>query len=140
MHRILFEIAQLKIYSYGFLVAMGFFIGFLLALKKAKKDNIDEDAMYSIVILIIVSALVGGRVFYIVLNWKHFLAEPKIFLFSREGFVRICFWSYCCNYICYYKKNPGLAACGHPCSFYCIRAWNRKVGLFSQWLLLWQTR
>ncbi|MCK4668072.1 prolipoprotein diacylglyceryl transferase [Candidatus Dependentiae bacterium] len=87
MHRILFEIGQLKIYSYGFLVAMGFFIGFLLALKKAKKDNLDEDAMYSIIILIIVSALIGGRVFYIILNWKHFLADPKVYIFSREGFV-----------------------------------------------------
>lgn len=91
MHRILLEFMlfgkAIKIYSYGFMVAMGFFIGFLLALRKARKAGINEDHIFSVTILSVIMALVGGRVFYIILNWNDFLANPKVYILSREGFV-----------------------------------------------------
>ncbi len=69
------------------MAAMGFFFGFLLALKKAKRDKLDEDSMYSLIIIIVIMALVGGRVFYIILNWKDFLQNTSAYILSREGFV-----------------------------------------------------
>ena len=39
MHPILLEIGKFRIYSYGFMLALSFFIGILLAAKRAKKRS-----------------------------------------------------------------------------------------------------
>ena len=72
MHPILLEIGKFKIYSYGFMLALSFFIGILLAAKRAEKKGINPDIIYDLSIILIIAAIVGSRGLYILAHRDHF--------------------------------------------------------------------
>ena len=65
MHPILIEIGPLKIYSYGFMLALSFWIGILLAARRAAKRGINPDRIYDMSIILILAAVIGSRTLYI---------------------------------------------------------------------------
>lgn len=65
MHPILIEIGPLRIYSYGFMLAMSFWIGILLAARRAAKRGINPDHIYDMSIILILAAVIGSRTLYI---------------------------------------------------------------------------
>lgn len=65
MHPILIEIGPIKIYSYGFMLAMSFWIGILLAARRAAKRGVNQDHIYDMSIILILGAVIGSRTLYI---------------------------------------------------------------------------
>ncbi|MGD1049089.1 MAG: prolipoprotein diacylglyceryl transferase [Candidatus Krumholzibacteriaceae bacterium] len=65
MHPILIEIGRLKIYSYGAMLALSFWIGIVLAARRAGKRGINPDHIYDMSIVLILAAVVGSRTLYI---------------------------------------------------------------------------
>lgn len=65
MHPILIELGPLKVYSYGFMLALSFWIGILLAARRAGKRGIDPDRIYDLSIVLILAAVIGSRTLYI---------------------------------------------------------------------------
>jgi phosphatidylglycerol:prolipoprotein diacylglycerol transferase len=65
VHPILLEIGPIKIYSYGFMLALSFWIGILLAAKRAAKRGINPDHIYDMSIILILAAVIGSRTLYI---------------------------------------------------------------------------
>jgi phosphatidylglycerol:prolipoprotein diacylglycerol transferase len=65
VHPILIEIGPLKIYSYGFMLALSFWIGILLAARRAAKRGINPDHIYDMSIIMILGAVIGSRTLYI---------------------------------------------------------------------------
>ena len=76
MHPILFKIGELKIYTYGFLVAMGFVVGILFARREAVRLGEDQEKIMDLCFYVLVAAIVGSRLFYILTNPKIFLSDP----------------------------------------------------------------
>lgn len=72
MHPILIEIGDFRIYSYGFMLALSFFLGILLAAGRAKRRGLDPNLIYDLSIILIVSAVVGSRGLYILTHRDHF--------------------------------------------------------------------
>ncbi len=72
MHPILIEIGNFRIYSYGFMLALSFFLGILLAARRAKQRGFDPDLIYDLSIILIISAVVGSRGLYILTHRDHF--------------------------------------------------------------------
>ncbi len=65
MHPILIEIGPLKIFSYGFMLAISFWIGIVLAARRAAKRGIDPNHVYDMSIVLILAAVIGSRMLYI---------------------------------------------------------------------------
>jgi phosphatidylglycerol:prolipoprotein diacylglycerol transferase len=65
MHPVLIEIGRLRIYSYGFMLAASFWIGILLAARRARARGVDPVRIYDLSIILILAAVVGSRVLYI---------------------------------------------------------------------------
>ena len=65
MHPILIEIGRFKIYSYGAMLALSFWVGIVLAAKRAGKRGIKEDHIYDMSIVLILAAVIGSRMLYI---------------------------------------------------------------------------
>ncbi len=65
MHPILIEIGPLKIYSYGFMLALSFWIGILLAARRAARRGVKPDHIYDMSIILILAAVIGSRALYI---------------------------------------------------------------------------
>ena len=65
MHPILIEIGRFKIYSYGFMLALSFWLGVLLAAKRAERRGVKQEHIYDMSIILILAAVIGSRMLYI---------------------------------------------------------------------------
>jgi phosphatidylglycerol:prolipoprotein diacylglycerol transferase len=65
VHPILIELGPLKIYSYGLMLALSFWIGILLAARRAAKRGINPNHIYDMSIILILAAVIGSRTLYI---------------------------------------------------------------------------
>jgi len=65
LHPILIELGSFKIYSYGFMLALSFWVGILIAAKRAERRGIDQNHIYDMSIILILAAVIGSRLLYI---------------------------------------------------------------------------
>ncbi len=83
---ILFNIAKIKIHSWGVLVAFGIFISTLLAARYIKKKGKDSEIPYGITIYAILGGVLGSRLLYILLHFGYYLKKPlEIFMIYNGG-------------------------------------------------------
>ncbi len=87
MHPILIKIFGITITYYGLLVATGVIFGLYVSSKLGKFLNFDENKIFDIGIFTVIFAIIGARIFYIILNFKYFLMSPGRYILSRAGFV-----------------------------------------------------
>ncbi|MGB9698401.1 MAG: prolipoprotein diacylglyceryl transferase [Thermodesulfobacteriota bacterium] len=88
MYPVLLKIGSFTLHTYGVLLAIGFLLAVLVALKEARRVNIDPNIVMDLAFYILISALIGSRLFYVLTNWDEFRDEPiSIFLFWRGGLV-----------------------------------------------------
>ena len=57
-------------------MAAGFLLGLSLSVKQAKKEGISTSKIIDLGFYILLSALIGSRLFYIVINASHYLKNP----------------------------------------------------------------
>jgi phosphatidylglycerol---prolipoprotein diacylglyceryl transferase len=87
MHPILFEAGSFTIYSYGFFIATGALLGFFYMYRQGKQRyGISFDQSNNLFILLVVTGVVGGKLFIIFENPADYLSHPRK-LFSGSGFV-----------------------------------------------------
>lgn len=87
MHPVLFEVAGISLYSYGFLIALGAIAGVAYMAIQGKKDvGLTFDQANSLFLLICLAAFVGGKVFLIFEDPAYYLGQPRKLLTGR-GFV-----------------------------------------------------
>ena len=87
MHPILFKAGSFTVYSYGFFIALGAFIGLAYMGWQGKKTyRLSIDKTNSLFIFIVVAAVVGGKAFLFFENPSLYLSNPARF-FSGRGFV-----------------------------------------------------
>jgi phosphatidylglycerol:prolipoprotein diacylglycerol transferase len=87
MHPILFEFGEIKIYSYGFLIAVGALCGIIYMAKRGKKElGLTFDQVNSLFLFIFLAAFVGGKVFLFFESPSIYLEHPQR-LFTGKGFV-----------------------------------------------------
>jgi phosphatidylglycerol:prolipoprotein diacylglycerol transferase len=77
VHPIILELGPLKIHAYGAMLAVAFVVGMWLASREARRLGEDPEQVSNISFWIILSAIVGSRLFHVVVFW-HELAEPRL--------------------------------------------------------------
>src|SRR3990172_9409795 len=88
MHPVLIRIGPLTIYTYGFFVAVGFLVGLYLAVRQAKKEGISHDRIADLGFYILLGAIAGSRLLYVLLNIEQYLKSPlDIFKVLEGGLV-----------------------------------------------------
>jgi phosphatidylglycerol:prolipoprotein diacylglycerol transferase len=78
---------RLPLHTYGLLIATGFIVGIGLAQREGKRRGQDPDAIADLSFWILVAALVGSRVYFILVNWHDYF-EAGTFL-AQTPFGRI---------------------------------------------------
>ncbi len=89
MNRVAFEIFGLEILWYGIIISFAMVIGTILALREARKKNISEDDILNIILLVIPSAIVGARLYYVIFEWQSYKDNIISILNIREGGLAI---------------------------------------------------
>lgn len=85
MYPILFEYKIITIGSYGLLLGIAFYLGFLFAEREFKIKGLDPDIAYKLLIAIIPSAIIGAKLFHIIDNFGEFLISPRDMILSGAG-------------------------------------------------------
>jgi len=84
----LISIGPLTIHTYGFFVALGFAVGIWTALKVGKTQRIPPQQVMDMAFVMIVFAIVGSRLFYVLINFSYYMAHPlDIFKLWQGGLV-----------------------------------------------------
>ena len=85
MHPILLKIGSFNIYSYPVLIFLGFVLGTVLFFSQAKRERINKRKIFFFPLYIMIYAIVGARIFYI-LNYPYqFLENPQDILKIWKG-------------------------------------------------------
>jgi phosphatidylglycerol---prolipoprotein diacylglyceryl transferase len=98
MHPILFEIPRIEfgnwfigpvpIRLYGMMIGIGFLLGIYLASRQGKKEGIDPDRILDMGVYLLLAAIVGSRLLYVLTNISEFSANPfEAFAIWKGGLV-----------------------------------------------------
>jgi len=72
-----FTIGEKEIYWYGIIIAFGFFVAVLAALKLAKSYGMSSDTVIDIVIFAAPVGIVCARLYYVIFEWDYYSAHPE---------------------------------------------------------------
>lgn len=86
MYNDLFSIGGLTIHGYGLMIGLGILFCVLLGVYRAKKHDMNPDAVLDIAIFGVISGFLGAKLLYVIVEFKAFLQNPLQVLGS-EGFV-----------------------------------------------------
>ncbi len=85
MHPDLISIGPITLHTYGLFVALGFLVGLMVTVKLAKAEGVSSSQVMDMGFVIILSAIIGSRVLYIIMNASHYTREPLDMLKIWEG-------------------------------------------------------
>jgi phosphatidylglycerol:prolipoprotein diacylglycerol transferase len=85
MHPILFRPGGFNIYAYGFFAAIGFVMGFFIAVRRGRAERIPFERMVDLLFCVVLSAIVGSRLFFVLVNFDHYRDHPLEILRIWEG-------------------------------------------------------
>lgn len=85
MHPEIVSIGPITIHSYGVLVASGFLLGIAWAVHIGKREGMDGQAIMDTAFWIIIAAIVGSRIAFVLVNLDHYLQNPLDFFKIWQG-------------------------------------------------------
>jgi phosphatidylglycerol:prolipoprotein diacylglycerol transferase len=93
MHPEIVSFGPFAIRTYGLFLATGFLVSILFAAWRAKKAGLNPDYVYNLSFWIILSSLIGARLYYVVTHYDEFRAPSNLPFVSRlaHEFVNM-FW------------------------------------------------
>lgn len=89
MNSVAFSIFGIDIMWYGILIASGVLIGALLALRECRKIGFKEDIFIDFLIIMIPSAIVGARLYYVIFSWEYYSGNLMQIINIRNGGLAI---------------------------------------------------
>jgi len=87
MHPILLSLGRINIYSYGFMVSLGFFFGILLAWHLAKATKVNPENVFDISLFVLIFSIIGARIFYVIFYYFEIKSFWEIFMIWNGGLV-----------------------------------------------------
>jgi len=88
MHPDLFSIGPFTLHTYGLLVAIGFLIALLVTVKIGKSEGIKPQQTMDMGFLIILGAIIGSRIMYVLMNVSYYIERPMdMFKIWQGGLV-----------------------------------------------------
>ena len=85
MHPVLFQVGNITIKSYGVAIALAFLVGILFAAWRAKREKLNPNDFLDIGFIIVVSSIVGARIFFILFNLNFYIDNPATIIRIWEG-------------------------------------------------------
>jgi phosphatidylglycerol:prolipoprotein diacylglycerol transferase len=83
---VVFHIGPLAVRWYGLLIASGVMLGTTLAHREALRRGQDPDKLLNLIVVAVLSALVGARLYYVLFNWDYYAANlSKVFAIWEGG-------------------------------------------------------
>ncbi len=86
INNVAFSIGDYHIYWYGIIIGIGFILAFIYALSNLKRYKIPGDKFLDCVIVGLITAIIGARLYYVIFSWDFYSQNPsKIFAIHDGG-------------------------------------------------------
>lgn len=85
MYPTICKIGPVAIHSYGVMVAIAAIVCSLLMAKEAKRISLKPDDIFDLVFWAVLGGILGGRIFYIFLNWSYYMTQPLEIVMVQKG-------------------------------------------------------
>ena len=82
---VLFEAGPIKIYSWGFFLALAYMAGTFILWREGRRQGYKEEKLLDLSVICLAAAIIGGRVLFVLLNWHLFQDNPISSLYFWEG-------------------------------------------------------
>lgn len=83
------SIAGFEIKFYGMIIALGFFVGLMLAQAQAKKTGQDKELYLDYLISVVFPSIVGARLYYVIFSWSYYRYHLDEIIKIRNGGLAI---------------------------------------------------
>ena len=74
-------------HTYGLMLTIGFYAGWMMALRRARKDGVEGKHISDMLVYTVISGIIGARVLYVILEWDSLTSFWEIFEVWRGGLV-----------------------------------------------------
>lgn len=86
VHPILLNMGRIKVYSWGFMLAIAVLVAVLGISKRFKEEGYEPEHVLDMVMILVVTGLLGSRLAFIAMfEWQEFIVHPTIFFGLTEG-------------------------------------------------------
>jgi prolipoprotein diacylglyceryl transferase len=76
---------KFELHNYGVLIALGFTVGIYLAVRQARREGIPAYIILDLAFWIVIAAMVGSRILFIIVNMDDYIAQPINLLKIWQG-------------------------------------------------------
>ncbi len=80
-----FEIGPLAVRWYGLMFAVSILAGFYFMRKHGVKKGFNEDTIFALLLVAIISLVIGARAVFVLVNWSYFMANPELIIRIDQG-------------------------------------------------------
>ena len=84
-----FSLFGLNIYYYGVIIALGFILAMVYCSRNSRDFGIRSDDFFDLMLWIIPCCIIGARLYYVLFNLEHYLADPGQIFAIRDGGLAI---------------------------------------------------
>ncbi len=87
--RVAFTVFNIPIYWYGIIIAFGFLLAVVLAMRDSRKFGLDPDTIIDLVLFAAPVAIITSRLYYVIFRWDLFKDNPIDIINTRKGGLAI---------------------------------------------------
>jgi phosphatidylglycerol:prolipoprotein diacylglycerol transferase len=85
MHPIICTIGPLTIYAFGLMLALAFFVAVFLAMRYARRIDLDEAFAFNFAFTVFIAGVLGARLFYILQHASYYIRYPQDMALIQKG-------------------------------------------------------
>jgi phosphatidylglycerol:prolipoprotein diacylglycerol transferase len=82
---VIVEIGPLAIRWYGLMFAVSVLVGFYFMRKNGVTKGFDEDFIFTLFIILLLSIIIGARAVFVAANWSYFTERPELIIRIDRG-------------------------------------------------------
>ena len=87
MKPVIFEILGVEIYGYGLMIALGIIAALGILFKLSRDKGYNEDKVFNMALISIILGVLGGKILFIITEFKNIINNPYILKDFGAGFV-----------------------------------------------------
>lgn len=108
LSRVAFSVFSIEIYWYSIIIALGVFMGLLVATKEAKRTNQNPELYSDFLMYAFIFSIIGARAYYVIFAWDTYKDDLLSIFATRQGGIAIygaVIASFCTAYVFTKKKK-----------------------------------
>ncbi|MYL61933.1 prolipoprotein diacylglyceryl transferase [Bacillus hwajinpoensis] len=89
LDRVALELGPISIYWYGIIIALGAYLGLLLAIRETQRQGLPKETFVDLILWAVPIAIISARIYYVTFQWSYYKDNPGDIFAIWEGGIAI---------------------------------------------------